>query len=508
MDVIQKLIDNQNNFTNGRKGNSVQLIVLHSEGARKIEGMADRSLFNWFQTNGRGVSAHYYVTFSGKVEQYVRDEDTAHQAGNWQVNLRSIGIEHQDNGFRDRYTDAEYEAGAQLVATLCKKYEIPAEFVAEVDERLSTGITIHKNVGLTACPAGLDWMRIINRVKEILETEEAETLSFVQPLPPDPRSPQPQLKKLPWGVGVNMRELAYYGWRNFASAELNTNLDLLDNHGVKTVRFFASRIELTASECADRVEATLNELNARGMNAIVCLTDAFSESGFVINTDAIWHKVPNTHGQIHKDYWLQRIYRDKNSYLEFARTLVSRLRSHPAVAMWELGNEFAIHPQPAAAPESEAFLRFVEEAAGEIKSIDGNTPVSIGLVNSTHVSPSGVDPRQFTKRLYTLVDAVSIHRYGDWSQEDQDRGLLDMEIAQHMGKDFYAGEIGMPFSSGADRVAYFTKEIEFWHSKGAFSAMPWQFNAQQFGGMHEDMGISKGLGDFDALLGVLKTQAV
>jgi endo-1,4-beta-mannosidase len=315
------------------------------------------------------------------------------------------------------------------------------------------------------------------------------------------------LPHIPWGLGVNMREAAYYGTGNFGSADLNAHLDFLHNIGVNRIRFFASRIEFSAAQCTARVEATLNALDARGMKAIVCITDAFSASGFVIREDAIWHKVPNTNGQIHKDYWLQHIYRDPNSYLAFARTMVSRLRSHRAVLAWELGNEFAIHPQPASVAESEAFLQFVTEAAGEIKSIDGNTPVSIGLVNSSHVSPSGIDRQEYTKRLYRLVDIVSMHRYRDWSDDEFNKSDVDLAIAKNLGKDFFAGEIGLAFSAGQDRAAFFKKEIRFWKGAGAFSAMPWQFNIQQFGGMHEDTGISKVLGDFDALVKVMKDNA-
>src|SRR5262245_19179183 len=97
--ITQHLITNQKNFTGGRQGHAIQLIILHTEESPKINGTGDRSLFDWFQSNANRVSAHYYVTFSGAVEQYVLDADTAHQAGNFQVNLRSIGIEHQDNGF-------------------------------------------------------------------------------------------------------------------------------------------------------------------------------------------------------------------------------------------------------------------------------------------------------------------------------------------------------------------------------------------------------------------------
>jgi len=197
VEIIPKLIDNTANFTKGRRGNTVKGIVIHTEGAGKIDGMADRSLYNWFNTNSRNVSAHYYVTFSGKVEQYVLDSNTAHQAGNWTVNLQTIGIEHQDNGYYDpgqqKYTDAQYESSAQLIASLCQKFSIPAKFVPDISAE--PGITIHKDVPFasTACPNGLDWNRIIDRAKAILDgapvAAVAHAALVAQPAPANPFEP-------------------------------------------------------------------------------------------------------------------------------------------------------------------------------------------------------------------------------------------------------------------------------------------------------------------------------
>src|SRR5262249_20143279 len=143
-----------------------------TEESPKINGTADRSLFDWFQSNANRVSAHYYVTFSGAVEQYVLDTDTAHQAGNFQVNLRSIGIEHQDNGYfkanNRKYTDAQYEASAQLVAALCTQHNIPVQFVEQPLDQQASGITIHKKVKDTSCPDALDYARIIQRAQAIV----------------------------------------------------------------------------------------------------------------------------------------------------------------------------------------------------------------------------------------------------------------------------------------------------------------------------------------------------
>jgi len=182
LNIEERLITNTHNFTRGRKGRAIKGIVLHTEVSGKIDGTADRSLFEWFNNNNRRVSAHYYVTFSGKIEQYVLDQDTAHHAGIWASNLVTIGIEHQDNGYYDvnnaKYTDDQYEASAQLVATLCMMYNIPA--IQTVSITPDVGINVHKNVvgAATSCPNALDTQRIIGQVAAI--TQAADTSFLLQ----------------------------------------------------------------------------------------------------------------------------------------------------------------------------------------------------------------------------------------------------------------------------------------------------------------------------------------
>lgn len=153
------------------------MIVLHTEGApRPIEGNHDRSLYTYFQGD-HFVSSHYYVTFSGKIEQYVLDRDIAYHARDY--NSYSIGIEHQDSGyFNDdnaKYTDAQYEASARLIASLCEKYTIPIEIIEKVPNRNGIptdqpGILLHRTIASKKCPGALDYKRIILRVKEITQS--------------------------------------------------------------------------------------------------------------------------------------------------------------------------------------------------------------------------------------------------------------------------------------------------------------------------------------------------
>jgi hypothetical protein len=64
----------------------------------------------------------------GHVAQHVKAKDVAWHAGNWYVNAKSIGLEHE--GFAKLgtwYTEAMYRSSAKLVGYLAAKYRIPLD---------------------------------------------------------------------------------------------------------------------------------------------------------------------------------------------------------------------------------------------------------------------------------------------------------------------------------------------------------------------------------------------
>lgn len=86
------------------------------------------------------VSAHYVVGRDGKVYQMVNDYLRAQHAGagKWgsvtDMNSCSIGIEMDNNGTTDVWTDAQINSLCSLLATLKKKYSIPtANFIGHAD---------------------------------------------------------------------------------------------------------------------------------------------------------------------------------------------------------------------------------------------------------------------------------------------------------------------------------------------------------------------------------------
>ncbi|WAL65096.1 peptidoglycan recognition family protein [Amycolatopsis cynarae] len=72
---------------------------------------------------------HYTIRSSdGHIAQHVLTKDVGWHAGNWYLNAKSIGIEHEGFGAQGTwYTEAMYRTSAKLVRYLADRYEIPLD---------------------------------------------------------------------------------------------------------------------------------------------------------------------------------------------------------------------------------------------------------------------------------------------------------------------------------------------------------------------------------------------
>ncbi|MFC5286124.1 N-acetylmuramoyl-L-alanine amidase [Actinokineospora guangxiensis] len=79
--------------------------------------------------NPKYVSWHYTLRSSdGHIAQHVPTKDVAWHAGNWYVNAKAIGLEHE--GFAAQgswYTEVMYRTSAKLVKHLAAKYSVPLD---------------------------------------------------------------------------------------------------------------------------------------------------------------------------------------------------------------------------------------------------------------------------------------------------------------------------------------------------------------------------------------------
>lgn len=130
-------------FTSGRQGRSIDKVIVHHNGGN----LSVRGCYSVWQT--RPASAHYQVCSDGTIGQLVWDRDTAWHASDWGANLTSIGIEHADcQSDPWRISDACLDAGAHLVAAVCRFYGLG---------RPEWGVNLfgHSDFAPTECPASL-----------------------------------------------------------------------------------------------------------------------------------------------------------------------------------------------------------------------------------------------------------------------------------------------------------------------------------------------------------------
>ncbi|WP_181777490.1 N-acetylmuramoyl-L-alanine amidase [Amycolatopsis pittospori] len=104
------------------KSQKVEYIVIHD-----TEGYWDTAMD--LVTDPTYVSWHYTIrSADGQIAQHVPTKDVGWHAGNWYVNAKSVGIEHE--GFAAKgtwYTEAMYRTSAKLVGYLARKYDIPLD---------------------------------------------------------------------------------------------------------------------------------------------------------------------------------------------------------------------------------------------------------------------------------------------------------------------------------------------------------------------------------------------
>lgn len=124
--TIKQVPASPQNWTSPRTLRNIDRIVIH---------VMDGSLVGtdaWFANPASQVSAHYGIGETGDIHQYVPEAGIAWHAGRWDVNERSIGIEHEGRQLPGRPdwmpTAVQLQASIALITDICKRHNIePSE---------------------------------------------------------------------------------------------------------------------------------------------------------------------------------------------------------------------------------------------------------------------------------------------------------------------------------------------------------------------------------------------
>jgi len=170
-------------FTKGRNGQKIRLIVIHTMECGQTIGKA-RQVLNWFQGKTSPQASAHYLTDPKQVFQLVDDADTAWAVADYELNEQSLSIELAGSAsytpalWATSYAKMELDLVAHLVATLSKKYGIPA--VKLTPEEILAGksglcghvdITVAKKIagGHTDPGVSFPWAGFIARVESFLK---------------------------------------------------------------------------------------------------------------------------------------------------------------------------------------------------------------------------------------------------------------------------------------------------------------------------------------------------
>jgi murein DD-endopeptidase MepM/ murein hydrolase activator NlpD len=317
---------------------------------------------------------------------------------------------------------------------------------------------------------------------------------------------------IPWRLGVNMREFAYYDrpeCLRFPQATPPTReaqVAALLNLKIPLVRFFAAHRNASIDLNLQQIGKALAILQQNRMQAIVCLGDSIFESGYTIPGNDSFHQMGTPLGHIHKSFFEPANY--SKHYLPYVRRVVEQFADHPAVLAWELGNEFAIHPQPASVTDYNRFVEFVRVVSREIKQRSPKKLVTTGLINSNQVLPPGDDAtrRSLARQLHSLpdVDVCSIHVY---AEDDEDHlAMLDVDVAKTgLGKPIFVGELGADIERTANRPNFIRQQLRRWKDRGAFTVMLWQFDTSPHdSGVADRLAFGRRWPDFGAIEQVVR----
>ncbi|MDX3571323.1 N-acetylmuramoyl-L-alanine amidase [Streptomyces sp. ID05-47C] len=159
---------------------SIKYIVVHdTEGGWEgvLDLVQDPAYVSW-QYSLRSTDGH--------IAQHVKAKDVAWHAGNWYINSKSIGLEHEGFlAFPDSwYTEAMYRSSARLVAYLAEKYGIPLDRQHILGHDTVPGPTAATVPGMHTDPGPYwDWRHYFELLGRPFEATARKNVGLVTILP-------------------------------------------------------------------------------------------------------------------------------------------------------------------------------------------------------------------------------------------------------------------------------------------------------------------------------------
>ncbi len=229
----------------------------------------------------------------------------------------------------------------------------------------------------------------------------------------------------PFTLGVNYwpRKKAMYWWSDFDAGEVREEFAVISEIGMNVVRLFLLWDDFQpepTSVAGDKLEHLVTVADAAAENGLGIDMTFFTGHMSGPNWSPRWLLGGDLPPAAHR-YWLKDVvsagkkvdtgYRNMfhdavalDAERLLLRTVVSALKDHPGVWMWNLGNEPDLFAWPNSSEEGAAW---VKEMVGLINEIDSKRPVTIGLHGDGLHRDNGLR----IDKVYAHTDVAVMHSY-------------------------------------------------------------------------------------------------
>jgi endo-1,4-beta-mannosidase len=250
----------------------------------------------------------------------------------------------------------------------------------------------------------------------------------------------------PFTLGVNYwpRRKAMYWWSNFDAGEVREEFSIIGETGLKMVRIFLlwddfqPEPTIVSKEAVDNLVKVADIAAEKGLGLnITFFTGHMSGPNWAPRWLVGGSLPPRAH-----EYWLREVVSAgqktdlgyRNMYQDevalqaeklLVKTVVSALKDHPGVWLWNLGNEPDLFAWPNSSEEGTAWVR---DMVALIKSIDPKHPVTIGL----HSDGIHRDNGFRMDKVYAQTDIAVMHSYPmytPWARQPLDPDFVPFTCA-------------------------------------------------------------------------------
>ncbi|MCU0515058.1 MAG: hypothetical protein MUE40_21085 [Anaerolineae bacterium] len=248
----------------------------------------------------------------------------------------------------------------------------------------------------------------------------------------------------PFILGVNYwpRRKAMYWWQDFDAGEVREEFSLIADLGLNVVRLFLlwddwqPQPDAVSADCLKHFATVCDIAAEQGLGLdVTFFTGHMSgpnwsprwllQTGIPYPTG--WMKQLVSGGQI-VDSSYRNMFTDPVALAAeklLLRTVVSQFKDHPAIWLWNLGNEPDLFAQPPTAALGRAWVR---EMVALIKELDAVHPVTTGL----HVASLHADNGLRVDDVFGASDLAVMHGYPmylPWARHNLDPDLVPFTCA-------------------------------------------------------------------------------